>query len=257
MLSLLKIVFTLMILSGALACHGDSARVAVASNFIKPMGALIQEFENQTPHQIKASYGSSGKLFAQITQGAPFQVFLSADQQKPSQLIENGLGVKGTQFTYAQGQLVLAGSGLERIALQPGINNTQALITILGSPSYNKLAIANPKHAPYGISAKALLANIGLWPQIESRLVYGENIAQTYQFAMTGNAQLALIARSQVNSTTRQQEISVRSYPAILQDAVLLKSGVSNGAARAFMSFLKTKNAKEIIKAYGYHVDRV
>ena len=219
------------------------------------MRALIQEFENQAPHQIKASYGSSGKLFAQINQGAPFQVFLSADQHKPAKLIENGLGVKGTQFTYAQGQLVLVGSALEQIKLQPGINNTQVLITLLGSSSYHKLAIANPKHAPYGISAKALLAHIGLWPQIESRLVYGENISQTYQFAMTGNAQLALVARSQVDSITKQQGVSPRLYPAILQDAVLLRSGTSNDGALAFMSFLKSKNAKEIIKAYGYYAD--
>ena len=243
---------SLLLLAVSAACYAETIRIAAASNFIEPMKALTGVFQDKTSHRVKVSYASSGKLFAQISQGAPFDVFLSADQDKPSRLISSGLAIPESRFSYARGQLALVASDSESL---PGINNAQALQDLLRSGSYHKLAIANPKHAPYGLAAKRYLQQADLWQLTEQKLVYGENIAQTYQFVFSGNAGLGLVARSQLKDGDDFWLLPANKYPAILQDAVLLTSAQDNIAATAFIDFLKSDQARELIWSYGYHAN--
>jgi len=240
--------------------HADTVRLAVASNFIAPAKALAKSFQAKTSHQVKVSYGSSGKLFAQISQGAPFDIFLSADQEKPSKLVAGKLAAPDSQFSYAQGQLVLVSHkaiGRSSNNHLPGINNATALKAALESGAINKLALANPKLAPYGKAAQQYLQQQGLWQPLTHKFVFGENIAQTYQFVYSGNAEYGLVARSQLKSEDDHWLIPVQDYPEILQDAVLLQHAQDNMAAHAFMDFLKSPQSKELIRSYGYHTDGV
>ncbi|WP_226661582.1 molybdate ABC transporter substrate-binding protein [Microbulbifer aggregans] len=228
--------------------RADEITIAVAANFATPMEAICQRFEQDTGHKVHLAVGSSGKFFAQIEHGAPFQAFFSADQAKPAQLERNGLTVPNSRFTYARGRLVLWSAAPEAV---------DATGNALKRGTYHKLAIANPKLAPYGAAAVETLKNLGLESSARKHLVQGENIAQTFQFVASGNAELGLVALSQV---MRNGEIGSGSawlvpetlYSPILQDAVILVPGRNSAALASFWEFVQSKPAQRIIESYGY-----
>jgi molybdate transport system substrate-binding protein len=222
--------------------------VAVASNFTAPMVAIVAAFEAESGHQVEMSFGSSGRFFAQIGNGAPYQVLFSADQEKPLALVANGLAVDGSQFTYALGALVLWSADARVPVSDP---------EILRSDKYQHLAIANPRLAPYGQAAMEVLQQLGLAAQTRSRLVQGENITQTYQFVKTGNAEIGFVALSQVMVDGVIESGSGWVVPAdlhqpIRQDAVLLRNGASSPASEELLQFMRGSQARRIIASYGY-----
>lgn len=224
--------------------------VAVAANFAAPMKLIAQGFAHDTGHKASLAFGATGQLYAQIRNGAPFTIFLAADQATPIKMEEEGLAVTGSRFTYATGRLVLW-------SRTPGFVDDQG--EVLRSGQFNKLAIAAPKLAPYGQAALQTLDRMSLRERIAPRIVEGSNISQAYQFAATGNAQLAFIALSQVYENSRIKAGSAWVVPAsmhapIRQDAVLLPPGRGNAAAAALLTYLQSEAAKTIIRAYGYEV---
>ncbi|HUW77010.1 MAG TPA: molybdate ABC transporter substrate-binding protein, partial [Gallionella sp.] len=212
---------------------------AVASNFSAPMKQIVTLFQQQSGDTVKLSFGSTGKFYAQIKGGAPFDVFIAADTATPQRLEEEGLTVNGSRFVYALGNLVLWSA-------QPGYVDDQG--EVLRNGDYEKLAIADPKLAPYGMAAKQTLAGMGLWDGVQRKLVTGENITQAYQFVATGNVKLGFVALSQV---MRDGKISAGSwwivpaqmYLPIRQSAVLLAGAQDKEAAQAFLDFLKSEKA--------------
>lgn len=229
--------------------HADLVRIAVASNFSAPMRSIAEEFEKDTGHQVQLVFGSSGKLYAQIVNGAPFQVFLSADAKKPELLEHDGLALPGSRFTYARGALALWSA-------KPGYidNNSERL----QKADFRYLAIANERLAPYGAAARDVMKNIQVWDRLREKLVTGENIAQTYQFVSSGNAELGFIALSQAIDELNSEKGSIWIVPQelhapILQDAVLLNGGEDNSVAIALLDYLKTEKAISLIRTYGYH----
>ena len=239
------LLFFLLAFSGL--SFADEARVAVAANFTATSRELVNQFEQDTSHSIKLSFASSGKIYAQIVHGAPFHLFLSADQEKPQRLIDKGFGIAETRFTYATGVLVLVSNSA--IAGKP--------FDLLQAKRFNKLALANAKLAPYGVAAQQALTALNLLEVTRDRWVQGENVLQVYQFVSTGNAELGLVAKSQVVSDRANQAgsfwiVPQELYHPIYQDGVLLKKGRSNRAAQAFMAFLQQGVARDIIAAHGY-----
>lgn len=234
----------------AIPAMAAEVNVAVAANFTAPMKQIVAEFEKETGHKVVLSFGASGKFYAQIKNGAPFQLLLSADDEKPIQLVKDGLGVAGSRFTYAIGTLVL---------WSPKTGFVDAKGDLLAKGHYNKLAIANPKLAPYGVAAMEVLTKQGLLTAVTPKFVQGENISQTFQFVSSGNAELGFIALSQVMKDGKIASGSAwivpgRLHTPIRQDAVLLTSGKDNDAARALLGYLKSDKAKKIIRTYGYEV---
>lgn len=228
---------------------GEPLTVAVASNFALPAEALADRFTAETGHAVTLSTSSTGKLYAQIVNGAPFDLFLAADSRRPQLLEASGLAVPGTRFTYAVGALVVwsrdpsLAAGDCRRALE--------------DPGFGRVAIANPELAPYGAAARQFLEAAGLWVQVQPRLVYGENIAQALHFVATGNAALGLVARSQAVDT--RLPVASCSWPVpgdlhdpISQDAVVLRRAARNPAAAAFAAFLRGPAAAIIIRRFGY-----
>lgn len=233
----------LAILPLTAACAAE-AKVAVAANFTEPAKEIATLFEQATGHKLVLSFGATGPLYAQITQAAPFEVFLSADKKTPAKAMADGHAVQGTQFTYAVGKLVL-------------FSTTPSLVTgeqTLRIAKFSRLAIANPATAPYGTAAIEVMKTLGVETTLASRLVYGQNIGQTYQFVRTGNAELGFVALAQIAATDDGSRWIVPGdmHTPILQDAVLLKAGEGNSAARAFIAFLKSKQARAVIQKFGY-----
>ena len=224
--------------------------VAVAANFTAPIKQIAAGFEKETGHKVVLSFGASGKFYAQIKNGAPFQLFLSADDEKPAQLVKDGLAVANSRFTYAIGTLVLWSA-------KPGFVDAKG--EVLSKGTFNKIAIANPKLAPYGVAATELLTKQGLLTTLTPKFVQGENISQTFQFVSTGNAELGFVALSQVMKEGKVATGSAWIVPGsmhspIRQDAVLLATGKDNAAARALLEYLKSAKAKIIIRSYGYEI---
>ena len=222
--------------------------VAVASNFMAPMQKIAQAFEQDTGHKAMLSFGSTGSFYAQIKHGAPFQVLLAADALTPLKLESEGLGVAGSRFTYAVGKLVLW-------SRQPGLVDDKG--AILRSGQFERMALANPKLAPYGAAAVEVMSQMDVFKDIQPKLVQGENIAQTYQFIASGNAQLGFVALSQVMADGKIVQGSGWPVPPglhapILQDAILLTPGRNNPAARALLGYLQGEKARAIIRASGY-----
>ncbi|MDD2308885.1 MAG: molybdate ABC transporter substrate-binding protein [Desulfuromonadaceae bacterium] len=248
-MKLLKMMFiTCSLLCITSVAQSAEVHVAVAANFTAPMKQIAAEFEKETGHKVVLSFGASGKFYAQIKNGAPFHLFLSADDEKPIQLIKDGLAVDGSRFTYANGTLVLWSA-------KPGYVDTKG--EVLGRGHFNKIAIANPKLAPYGAAAIELLTKKGLLAAMTPKLVQGENISQTFQFVSTGNAELGFVALSQVMKDGKVTSGSAWVVPGALhspirQDAVLLSVGKDNVAAKDLMNFLKTEKVKITIRSYGY-----
>ncbi|MBL4631585.1 MAG: molybdate ABC transporter substrate-binding protein [Paraglaciecola sp.] len=227
--------------------------VAVASNFSNTMKVLVSEFEKTSDYQIALSFASSGKFYAQIKQGAPYDVFFSADQAKPDALQTEGLVVAGSRFTYAIGRLAVWSTRTEF---------ANQIETKLKKGAFNKLALANAKIAPYGIASLEVLKHLALIDSSQSKWVQGENIAQTYQFVRSGNADLGFIALSQLlgkNQRNKSQQGSYWLVPdtmhrPIKQDVVLLQRAENNQGARVFLDFMHTDKARNIIAQYGYQV---
>ncbi|MGZ9075336.1 MAG: molybdate ABC transporter substrate-binding protein [Burkholderiaceae bacterium] len=243
--------FALLLAGGGVsAAIADEVNVAVAANFTAPMNAIAADFEKDTGHKAKLAFGSSGRFYAQIKNGAPFQLFLSADDETPTRLAQDGLADAASQFTYAIGGLVLW-------SVKPGLVDAKG--DILKSGRFSKLAIANPKTAPYGRAAIETLTKLALLATVSSKFVQGENIAQTFQFAQTGNADLGFVALSQVMKDGKVTEGSAWVVPAemhepIRQDAILLATGHGNVAADALLRYLRTDKAKTVIRSFGYRL---
>lgn len=244
--------FTFFLAGLALLAQAQAAevKVAVAANFTAPMQKIAQAFEQETGHKALLSFGATGNFYAQIRNGAPFQVLLAADDETPLKLEQEGLAVAGSRFTYATGRLVLW-------SRQPGLVDDQG--ELLRSGRFQRLALANPKLAPYGSAAIETLTRLGLLEALRPRLVQGDNIGQTYQFVATENAQLGFVALSQVQTAGRIAQGSAWIVPASLhqpikQDAVLLRAGQGNPAASALLAFLKGEKARAVIRSFGYEI---
>jgi molybdate transport system substrate-binding protein len=219
-------------------------KVAVAANFIAPMHKLIADFEQQSNHQVTLVSGSSGRFFAQIYHGAPFDVFLSADAEKPKKLVDLGLAIPNSVFTYAYGRLVLWSADRKQ----------EVNAKTLSEKSFNHLAIANAKLAPYGKAAKEVLLQLGLVKQTRAKWVVGENISQTYQFVASQNAEYGFIAASQVPNLKQGWLVPENLHQAIQQDAVILTRAKGNSAAFELVEYLQSPSAAVIIQDYGYQV---
>ena len=245
-----RLLTPLSVLLFSMSAHAAEVSVAVAANFTAPMNAIVAEFAKDTGHQAKPAFGATGKFYAQIKNGAPFQMLLSADDETPARLVQEGLAEPGSRFTYAIGTLVLWSA-------QPGYVDAKG--DVLKKNQFNKLALANPKLAPYGKAAVEVLTGMGLLDSITPKFVQGENIAQTWQFVSTGNAELGFVALSQVMKEGKIASGSAWIVPSklhapIRQDAVILSAGKGNAAAEALMKYLKGDKAKAIIKSYGYEI---
>jgi molybdate transport system substrate-binding protein len=218
--------------------------VAVAANFTKPAEALGAAFAAKTGDTVTFSFGATGALYTQITQGAPFEVFLSADAKRPAQAVSEGFGVEDSVFTYAIGKVVLYG---------PALDVTDGA-AVLAAGNFQKIAIADPSTAPYGAAAVEAIGELGLTDALSPKLVTGENITQALQFVETANAELGFVAFSQVidKPATQVWRVPEELYAPILQDAVLLKTGEADPAAAAFLAFLQSAEAQAIIASYGY-----
>ena len=232
----------------SMAVQAGEVTVAVAANFAAPMARIAESFRLSTGHVAKLSTGSTGKFYSQIVAGAPFDVLLAADDETPQRLVKEGHAVAGTAFTYAIGQLVLWSA-------QQGLVDEQG--AVLASGRFKHLAVANPRTAPYGAAAMQVLQKRGLLPVLQGRLVTGESVGQTYQFVVTGNAELGFVSLSQVQKPGAAVGGSMWRVPAALhdqirQDAVLLFVGRNNPAARALMDHLKTPAVRAVIDAHGY-----
>lgn len=234
-----------------LIASADDVRVAVAANFTAPMQRIAAAFARDTGHRAVLAFGATGKFYAQIHNGAPFDVLLSADDSTPLRLEHDGIGMAGSRFTYAIGTLVLWSP-------REGYVDPQG--KVLAGGDFRHLAVANPKTAPYGAAAMATLDRLGLREKLRPRFVQGENIAQTHQFVASGNAELGFVALSQVIEDGRIGKGSGWVVPAdqrapIRQDALLLRHGEGNPAARALLEYLRGETAKALIREYGYAVE--
>ena len=230
--------------------HAAQAQVAVAANFAEPIKAIASVLQKTTGHTLKISVGATGGLYAQIRNGAPFDVLLSADTHAPAQLEADGLAQPGSRFTYATGKLVLWSADAAKVDGQGAV---------LKTGGFRKLAIANPKTAPYGAASMEVMDKLGLTAALTPKLVQGESIGQTYNFAYTGNAEIAFVAMSQVLEGGRLKGGSMwvvpqSLYAPIQQDAVLLKRAARNEAALALMKLLQSPNIKDLIRSYGYGI---
>lgn len=227
-----------------LPVRAAEVRVAVAANFTDPARAIATAFERTSGHAALLSFGSTGQFFAQITQGAPFDVLLAADVATPARAVAAGHAVPGTTFTYAAGRLALYSTVL------PGPLGDATL----RAGAFQKLAIANPATAPYGAAAIETLKALGLFEAVSPKLVQGKSVAQALQFTDGGNAEVGFVALSQVAAGARGAYWLVPQvlHAPILQDAVLLARGKDNPAARAFLDFLRSDDARRIVERFGY-----
>ena len=243
-----RLFLVLTSLSCCLAAQAGEVTVAVAANFSAPMQKIALAFEQDTGHKAQLAFGATGKFYAQIKNGAPFAVLLAADDETPLRLEKEGLAVAGTRFTYAVGRLALWSKDSHFVDDKG---------EILRSNRFEKLAIADPKLAPYGAAAMEVMQRMGLQAQLASKFVQGESIGQTYQFVSTGNAPLGFVALSQVSFEGRITQGSAWVVPqnlhtSLKQDAVLLNAGKDNTAALALLKYLQSDAAKTIIRGYGY-----
>ncbi len=222
----------------------DDVRVAVAANFTRAAQEIGRVFETETGHQALFSFGSTGLLYAQILQGAPFDVFLAADQDRPRRIVDEGMGVEDRFFTYAAGKIVLYSA---RTGFVMGEDT-------LRSGDFTRLAIAHPRTAPYGAAAVQALEALSVYEALQPKTVYGTNIAQTYQFVETGNAELGFVALAQIvhHKDGSRWLVPEGLHEPIAQGAVMLESGLGRPAAEAFLAFLKSPTGRGVIRRHGY-----
>jgi molybdate transport system substrate-binding protein len=250
----MKFFRSLIAVSALIACglvagraDADQVKVAVAANFTAPVKEIAAAFQQKSGHEAVLSFGSSGQFYTQITQDAPFQVFLSADQERPKKLTDQGLAVPESRFTYAIGKLVLWSK-------QVGYVKGEAT---LRSAAFAKLSICNPAAAPYGQAAIETMKSLKLYDTLKPKFVEGADITQAFQFVDTGNAEVGFVALSQLTGNVGGSRWLVPQtlYRPIRQDAVLLKKAASSDAAKAFLEFLKGPEARAVIEKYGYALD--
>lgn len=219
----------------------------MAANFTAPMQKIAAEFETDTGHKVVASYGSTGKFFAQIRNGAPFDVLLAADDKTPARLVKENAAVAGSQFTYAIGKLVLWSAKADVVDGQG---------EVLKKGGFDHIALANSKLAPYGTAAVQAMKSLGIYDALQPKIVTAENIAQTYQFVSSGNALLGFVALSQVLKNGKIEGsawlVPAGLYPPIRQDAIILENGQNKPAAKALISYLKSAKTQALIKSFGY-----
>jgi molybdate transport system substrate-binding protein len=229
--------------------QADEISVAVAANFTVPTKQIAEAFEKETGHKVQAAFGATGKFYAQIKNGAPFDVLLAADDETPAKLTKENFAVTGSQFTYAMGKLVLWSA-------KPAIVDPSG--EVLNNGGFNHLAIANPKLAPYGAAAVEAMKSMGVYDTLQAKFVTGESIAQTYQFVSTGNALLGFVALSQVLKDGKIEGSSwvvpAKLYAPIRQDVVILEKGKGKPAAEALLKYLKSDKATAVIKSFGYEL---
>jgi molybdate transport system substrate-binding protein len=225
----------------------DETQVAVAANFTEPAKAIAAGFAKATGHTARLTFASSGQIYAQVANGAPFQVFLSADEERPAKAEAEGLAVKGARFTYAVGRIVL-------YSRTPGLVDAKG--AVLKSGRFEKVAIADPKTAPYGLAAVETMTRRGVYGALRPRIVQGASIAQVYQFVGTGAAELGFVALSQVVQVKGGSRwvVPASDHTPIVQQAVLLKTGAQSPAAKAFLDYLRSPAAHAVIRRYGYEV---
>lgn len=243
-----RILLAAVLAGAALSARAEEVSVAVAANFTAPMQKIAAEFEKSTGHKAVLVFGATGKFYAQIKAGAPFQLLLAADDETPARLVKDGDGVAGSVFTYAIGKLVLWSP-------KPGVVDDKG--EVLKAGRFEHLSIANPKLAPYGLAAMETLKVLGLADVLQSKIVTGESITQAQQFVVSGSAELGFIAFSQIHKDGKLMAGSHWLVPAkyhspIRQDAVVLAKGKGNAAVEALAGFLKSKTAADIIRSYGY-----
>ena len=238
-----------LVSASATPSRAAETTIAVAANFMSAAKRLGAAFAASRGHRVVFSFGSTGQLYTQIAHGAPFDAFLAADEARPERAVADGLGVEGTRFTYAIGVLVLWSADADRIDGTPAV---------LSDPTLRHVAIANPATAPYGAAAIQTMKALGVSEGLESRLVEGKSISQTYQFVATGNAPVGFIAASQVKvgDTGSHWTVPEDMYRPLRQDAVLLERGRDNEAAKAFLEFLKSAEAVKMIEELGYRAPR-
>ncbi len=237
--------FAGLTLFGAGRALAADTQVAVAANFTEPAKEIAAAFKTATGNSAILSFGPSGGFYTQITRGAPFEVFLSADAERPTKAEQGGLAVPGSRFTYAIGRLVL-------YSKTPGLVDGQG--AVLKTGKFEKLAIADPASAPYGVAAIETMKKLGVYDQLKAKIVQGSSIAQAYEFTSTGAAELGFVALSQVVNVQGGSRwlVPAADHAVIDQQAILLNTGKANPAAKAFLDFLKTPAALAIIKRYGY-----
>jgi len=242
----------LAVVAGAIGAtaHAGEVQVAVAANFTAPVKAIAAEFEKDTGNKVIAAFGATGQFYAQIQNGAPFEVFLAADDTTPAKLEAEKRIVPGSRFTYATGALALW-SAKEGYVDDKG--------EVLKKNDYKHLSIANPKAAPYGLAAVQTLEKLGLTQAVKDKIVEGQNITQAQQFIATGNAELGFVALSQIYKDGKVTSGSAWVVPAsmhepIRQDAVILDKGKDNAVAKVFVDYLKGPKAAAVIKSYGYQL---
>lgn len=243
---------TILVLCGLMSSpvHAGEISVAVASNFAAPMERIVELFQKESGLSVKVSLGASGKLYAQIKGGVAFDAFLSADEEIPKRLQQEGLAVNGSRFVYATGRLVLWSA-------QPDLVDDKG--AVLNKGNFNKLAIANPRYAPYGVAAKETLEKLTMWNAIQEKLVKGESVTRTYQLAATENVELAFIALSQLMRDGRVTQgswwlVPPELHKPIRQSAVLLSGAKDQAAVQAFFAFLKGEKARAVIRGFGYQL---
>ncbi len=231
------------------AAQADSVSVAVAANFAAPMQRIAAEFERDTGHKLLISSGATGSFYAQIKNGAPYEVLLAADADTPARLVKEGSAVAASQFTYAVGKLVLWSA-------QPGVVDGAG--DVLKKGHFEHIALANARLAPYGAAAVQAMKALGVYDALKPKFVTGENIAQTYQFVSSGNAAMGFVALSQVLRDGKIEGsawlVPTQLYQPIRQDAVLLEKGRGKPAADAFMTYLRGAKAARVIGGYGYEL---
>ncbi len=229
--------------------RADEVPIAVAANFTVPMQKIASDFEKETGHKVVATYGSTGKFYAQIKNGAPFEVLLAADDETPAKLVTEGSAVKGSPFTYAVGKLVLWSA-------KPAVVDSTG--EVLKAGAFSHIALTNPKLAPYGAAGVETMKALGVYAALEPRIVMAETTTQAYQFIESGNAALGFVALSQVLKDGKVEGsywmVPARLYTPIRQDAVILDKGKARPAAEALMKHLKSDKAKAIIKSFGYEL---
>ncbi|WP_414867638.1 molybdate ABC transporter substrate-binding protein [Pseudomonas donghuensis] len=228
----------------------DEVQVAVAANFTAPIQAIAKDFEKDTGHKLVAAYGATGQFYAQIKNGAPFDVFLAADDSTPEKLEKEGNTVKGSRFTYAIGTLALWSAKDDYV---------DGKGDVLKKNQFKHLSIANPKAAPYGLAATQVLDKLQLSEATRAKIVEGQNITQAFQFVSTDNAELGFVALSQIYKDGKVSSGSAWIVPSnlhepIKQDAVILNKGKDSAAAKALVEYLKGPKAAAVIKAYGYQI---
>lgn len=241
-------IFSLTLWACFVQAQAADVSVAVAANFTAPMQKIAQTFEQDTGHKVQLAFGATGNFYAQIKNGAPYQLLLAADDKTPLKLEQEGQSVAGARFTYAIGKLVLWSK-------QPGLVDAQG--AVLKTPNYQRLAIANPKLAPYGAAAVEVLNNMGLLQAVQSKWVQGENIAQAYQFVASENAQLGFVALSQVMVDGKISQGSAWVVPSplyapIRQDVVLLSKAKDDPAAKSLLQYLRSDKARDVMRSFGY-----